>query len=286
MRVLNILSQKLFSLALFIPVWHFASILHAETKLEAEFVAWAEQYEMLPATLATVGPNGKVLLTAGSGDVIDLPMPIASVSKTIAGQCALHMVRRGLLKLDSTTNDFLDWAGPQGDVTLAQLLTHSSGLGPDSTQKDTLGRNLKNHVRIEDIIRKVATRPRRLAEKPAYFYNNENYLVLEAIFAGGLEVSAPDLALFFHHLTFRTDWPIASISGSNEYGPGIIVQTTSEGRNLFHVGGVCVILGPKFGAFAAHLSSGNSVAALYSGCADGESLGRLNELILKYLGKT
>ena len=277
---------------------------------------------MHPATLVAIDPRGKTLIQAGSVEPVDLPMPIASISKTIAGQCAMYMARQEMLSMSSPVSDFLGWTDPQGAVTVAQLLTHSSGFGPDSTQKDIFGRNLKNNARIKQILDDVSARSLLPSATASHFYNNENFLVLEAVltaaaneddvswctrsvpglstleslgradqthalgFAGGLEVSAPDLALFFHGLVVDEDWPRVSIYGPNEYGPGIIIQTTGEGQNIFHIGGVCVYLGPNIGAFAARLANGNSVAVLYSGCANQDRRGQLIELILNHLGKS
>lgn len=317
----NLRAHLGFYLILLAATWLFGSALYAEEDFESEFMAWAEEFGLLPASLSAIGQDGNLLLAAGFANAIDLPRPIASISKTIAGQCAVHMARQEVLSLKSTTSDFLDWDGPQGDVTVAQLLTHSSGFGPDSTQRDILGRNLNNYARIQAVIDDVSTRQMLSSDAGSYSYNNENFLVLEALmtaaanedavswckrsvpglnlletlaradqaealgFAGGLSISAQDLALFFHGLTVDDDWPRVLIAGSNEYGPGVIMQTTSVGQNIFHVGGICVALGPKFGAFAAQLTSGNSVAALYSGCADENALGRLNELVLRHLGE-
>jgi hypothetical protein len=291
----------------------FAPSLAAEDAFESAFLLWAKKHGFERVALVVKDPSGASIAQAGLSD----PFPIASISKTIAGQCVMHLSREGVLPLDSTTGEVLGWSGPQGAVTVAQLLTHTSGFGPDTTQRDILGRNLTNQSRVARTVTKIATRALR---SPDYFYNNENYLVLEAVvtavlqedavdwclrsvpalaalkslapakvahalgFAGGLAVSAEDLAMLFHGLAVAEDWPSVFLQGHNTYGPGVIIQTIGDGQNLFHVGGLCLLVGPDFGAFAARLVNGNSVAVMYSGCADDAALGELNAFVLAHFG--
>ncbi|HEY6126454.1 MAG TPA: serine hydrolase domain-containing protein [Steroidobacteraceae bacterium] len=53
---------------------------------------------------------------------------IASSSKMVAGLVLLRLVDQGFLTLDSTTGAVLGWTGPQGAITLRQLLSFTSGL--------------------------------------------------------------------------------------------------------------------------------------------------------------
>ena len=53
---------------------------------------------------------------------------IASASKMIAGLTILRLVDHGFLTLESTTAEVLGWTGPQGAITLRQLLSFTSGL--------------------------------------------------------------------------------------------------------------------------------------------------------------
>ena len=58
----------------------------------------------------------------------DRRVAIASSSKMVAGLTILRLVDQGFLQLDSTTADVLGWTGPQGAITLRQLLSFTSGL--------------------------------------------------------------------------------------------------------------------------------------------------------------
>lgn len=61
----------------------------------------------------------------------DQRIAVASASKMVAGLVILRLVDQGYLSLDSTTGEVLGWSGPQGDITLRQLLSFTSGLQPN-----------------------------------------------------------------------------------------------------------------------------------------------------------
>src|SRR5262245_8781635 len=62
----------------------------------------------------------------------DQRIAIASASKLVSGLTILRLVDQGFLTLDSTTGAVLGWTGPQGAITLRQLLSFTSGLPPEA----------------------------------------------------------------------------------------------------------------------------------------------------------
>lgn len=58
----------------------------------------------------------------------DRRIAVASASKMVAGLVIMRLVTEGYLTLDSTTGEVLGWAGPQGEITLRQLLSFTSGM--------------------------------------------------------------------------------------------------------------------------------------------------------------
>ena len=62
----------------------------------------------------------------------DRRIAIASASKMVAGLTILRLVDQKKLALDSTTGEILGWRGPQGAITLKQLLSFTSGLAPEN----------------------------------------------------------------------------------------------------------------------------------------------------------
>jgi len=149
-------------------------------RVQAAFAGW----------LDTVGGKGVVALRRGSRDIAvleqgitaDTFVELASVSKAITGVCASELVRNGTLSWSDTVSGRVG-RGP--DVRLDQLVTQTSGLREDSTQK-LMQRNYGKTVRHRsaDVLDAVIARggPGRKAGK--FRYNNENFalasLIIEA----------------------------------------------------------------------------------------------------------
>ncbi|MEL6690702.1 MAG: serine hydrolase domain-containing protein [Pseudomonadota bacterium] len=264
-------------------------------ELDAEFSAFVEEYGIGPASLTVMRPDGSVLIDAAVGQGADAAAPILSISKTLAGACTLHAEQQGYVGIEDTVGQHLGWDTPSGEATLAQLLTHSSGYRPDRTQRDYLGRFLSQPARIEKMIER-----RRSTDRGdlSYFYNNENFIVLEAVLtaalgtpalewclqetpslaameslqraegydaiglAGGLAVQTRELAAFMHALTPDDTWPTTDVDEGIVYGPGVVLV---KGR-LIHRGGMCLITGWGHGAIAAKDSRGWSIGFTYTGC--------------------
>ena len=304
--------------ALLLSFAFVAGPLHSDTTMEQEFRVWVEKEDMAPASLFALDTEGRVFAKIAIGTEIDTPLPIASISKTIAGHCAVYLDLTGVIALNDPISKYLDWPAPQSLVTLAQLLTHSSGFGPDRTQNPLLGRIRKSERRTRRLVDRI--RSRSLAGEPdIHSYNNENYLVLERVLtaalgeesvtwclrevpslkvleslgiapelaaigmAGGFQVSAEDLTGFFRNLELSSDWPLVRLDKRNAYGPGVVVQNVDQGENLFHTGGYCEPFGIAIGAFAGKLHNGSAFAMIYTGCADTEDVRTINNMILEHL---
>ncbi|MEM6309696.1 MAG: serine hydrolase [Pseudomonadota bacterium] len=109
---------------------------------------------------------------------------IASLSKAITGVCAAQLIRSGKLRADQTVADALG-SGP--DVTLAQLLTHTSGLRPDSTQGAMAKWLGSTRDRSLDVL--AAIEKRRAPKPGKYLYNNENYALAGLMIANAMNAS-------------------------------------------------------------------------------------------------
>ena len=90
-----------------------------------------EQQKVSGMGLAIYDAQGNKVFEQMYGDfAADRRIPIASASKLVAGLTILRLVDQGRLSLDSTTGQVLGWKGPQGAITLKQLLSFTSGLPP------------------------------------------------------------------------------------------------------------------------------------------------------------
>jgi D-alanyl-D-alanine-carboxypeptidase/D-alanyl-D-alanine-endopeptidase len=58
----------------------------------------------------------------------DQRVAIASASKMVAGLVLMRLIEQNYLSLDSTTGAVLGWTGPQGAITLRQLMSFTSGM--------------------------------------------------------------------------------------------------------------------------------------------------------------
>jgi CubicO group peptidase (beta-lactamase class C family) len=90
-----------------------------------------EQQRISGMGLSIYDARGNKVFEQMYGDFsADRRIPIASASKWVAGLTILRLVDQGKLQLDSTTGQVLGWKGPQGAITLEQLLSFTSGLSP------------------------------------------------------------------------------------------------------------------------------------------------------------
>lgn len=276
--------------------------------IDVEFLGLIEEFRIAPASLTVLRPDGSVLVDTAVGQGPEEVAPILSISKTLAGACALHAAALGYVALEDTVGLHLDWSTDPGEATLAELLTHSSGYRPDRTQRDYLGRFLSQPTRIESIIEK-----RRKTERgdQTYFYNNENFIVLEAVLtaalsvpamdwcleetpshsamkslrradgyeaiglAGGMAVQTRELASFMHALVPHDGWPTTEVDDGIVYGPGVVLV---QGR-LVHRGGMCLITGWGHGAIAAKDSRGWSIGFTYTGCPNPKAEAALQAIL-------
>ena len=280
--------------------------------LEAAWRDWAAQNTVRVSTFAVIR-RGEVIRQEGIGVAADAPRPLASLSKSITGACILSLRDAGRLRLGDTVGALLSPIGYQmtagaSEITVAQLLTHSSGLRGDSTQ----GRAAPLRAESGDRTRAVAATA--LARAPAaagFHYNNENYAVLGAIIEavagqpavtycparlgiptrvsatygggaawGGWEMSAADFGRFAGRLAPRGDWPTVPMARGARYGPGVIVLDGGRrGQILTHTGSWCVLLGQSGGAYFFQVPGRRGVVVTWSGCISEARLRALDEAL-------
>ena len=109
----------------------------------------------------------------------DSAFDLASNSKAITALCVLALVDAGALSWDMTLTEALGQAAPP--ATLAELVTHSAGIGRDSTQLRMgfwLNEAEPRHAHVTDI---VLNRSRQGGTRGEFAYSNENYALLGRI---------------------------------------------------------------------------------------------------------
>jgi len=125
--------------------------------------------------------DDEILLQLSHGWTDDQPVDMASISKSITALCVATLIRDGMLAPDTTSRAVLGY-GADG-ITVAELLTHSSGLKPDQTQA-VMYLWLDTDIAAGDLAsRRALGREVHTQDKGNYFYNNENYAILGEMIA-------------------------------------------------------------------------------------------------------
>ena len=107
------------------------------------------------------------------------PVDLASNSKAITALCVLSLVDGGALRWDTPLTTPLGPDAPPG--TVAELITHSAGIGRDSTQLRMgfwLNEETPRHAHVTDIVLK---RDSQRGTRGQFAYTNENYALLGRI---------------------------------------------------------------------------------------------------------
>ncbi|WP_439575140.1 serine hydrolase [Phreatobacter sp.] len=257
------------------------------------FQAWAREFRIERATLAVIR-NGEVARTAVAGNAVaGAPYPIASLSKAVSGVCITRLVELGRLRYDSPLGEVLGRfmartrqpADPRfRSVTVAQLLTHTSGF------TDEMTRGVWSHHSVDAMARTALGRPIPNPPGSQHRYANVNFalidliiqeltgerygtacrkLVLEPVGAGraGLfhrhrpppiwvdwQFSAEDFGRFMRYFDSQRsplrirpdDWPKHDLGNGAFYGPGVAMRRFGAGRwNMWHNGGYA-FSGPNY----------------------------------------
>lgn len=161
----------------------WATIGQAEERAEAIIAAYGAWLDSVDAEgVIALRYAGEPVADVSFGWPVDRPIELASVGKSITAACIHRLVEDGAVSYDAS---FADVVGRGPNVTIAQLVTHASGLRKDSTQKDMPGWAGDAPHRAADVLDRVIARDAPDRGPGRYGYNNENYallgLVVEAV---------------------------------------------------------------------------------------------------------
>jgi CubicO group peptidase (beta-lactamase class C family) len=184
--------------------------------IEAAWSDWLSENDS-PDSAIAIGWEGTAVHTSGSGVDPASPVDLASNSKAITAACLASFVEDETLDYETTLGDIEGLKVPDNarSVTLASLLSQTSGLAPDETQSAMTGWLNETTPRHDDAMAAALAKPRSAA---GYAYNNENYAILGAV--------------------------IDVLSDKDH-------EATCDGRVLRPAGVTTGTLSPRFGAFAA-----------------------------------
>jgi CubicO group peptidase (beta-lactamase class C family) len=176
------------------------------------FEQWAQEVGADEISLVSLH-NGTV---AGTPLNPDRPVELASLSKAITAICVAQLIEEGVWSARTTSAQVLG-EGPQ-EITVAQLVTHTSGISPDSTQGLLwLLRDMHAPLGARVTATALARTP---DETLGYFYSNENYAILgemiEAALGQSYEQACAGRALAPAGIT--TAEPSRTVAGTLAWG--------------------------------------------------------------------
>ena len=158
--------------------------------MEAAFAGWMAQHGITQGTMA-LALEGRLVQAAGFGGAdAAARVPVWSLSKLVTALAIARLVGEGKLTLDSTLAQAMPTrlgrlgTGPLGALTVAQLLTHRSGMPREIAGENVPGlrallrarapRNLTTDMLVGEILSAAPTRP----AGEAHVYSNLNYFLL------------------------------------------------------------------------------------------------------------
>ncbi|MEE4305069.1 MAG: serine hydrolase [Wenzhouxiangella sp.] len=146
--------------------------------------------DQTPGAVAVVSRDGEVVFNEAFGMAsleLDVPMEtdhilrLASVTKQYTAAAILALVQDGKLALDDPLSKFLpDF--PVGDVTVHQLLNHTSGIKSyTSIEGYMTDDRIRRDLSTEELVAVFADEPVDFAPGESWSYNNSGYVLLGAI---------------------------------------------------------------------------------------------------------
>lgn len=195
-------------------------------RMVAAYQSWASRWGVQNSSFAVMRKTdvvGKSSVGAGNPKVAT---PLASLSKAVTGVCVARLVEEGKLSYSDTigvvlkkffkTATIADQTAK--NITIAELLTHSSGMRYDPTQFAPEFRALDfSKPNLEAVVSQALAQP--LSTK-TYYYNNAGYaalgLVIEAAAKDSYQKACNKLVLKPAGVTTATmdpDWKIMSSWG-------------------------------------------------------------------------
>jgi D-alanyl-D-alanine carboxypeptidase len=129
--------------------------------------------------------DGRIVLAKGYGGVTtngpavtpDTPFAIGSVTKQFACACILLLAEDGKLSVHDPVAKYFPNATRAGDITLYDLMTHTSGY-PDYYPLDFVDRRMRKPIGEDDLIRQYAGGKLDFEPRTRWSYSNTGYTIL------------------------------------------------------------------------------------------------------------
>ena len=208
------------------------------------------QANQVPGAVAAVrvGSGTPVIVAAGVDAKtgapldVDVPVAIASITKTFTAALALHLVDRGRLGLDDSLARYLPTFPNADRITIRELLSHTSGLpplggdaGPDQYSDDfqkLILANLAKSFTPDEILDFVRDRPLLFPPGQGVQYSNINTILLAKVIE---KVTGIEITTLFHQQLIDPLGLTHTYYGATETGPDAaagVFKLTDDGPLL------------------------------------------------------
>lgn len=311
--------KHLIFVLLLLPTLAFGKDMIRAERVTDAWLDWLAENNISRGNLAVLY-NGEPVRIVATGRSEADPIALASLSKSITGACIAQLVKRGVTSYDTTVAQILGDKAHGSDLTIAELLNHSSGLGPDSTQKAMSGWKRVGRVQHAAITQTALSRKVQTGTRGTYGYNNENYGILGSVIErltnqsyedacrdrvltpagvttaqmpklfgaygamGGWWMTVEDFGRFVSHALRGGDNPFigpkTSLGGGAYYGRGTLFREWNSGFNYWHFGAVCLRKNSTQSYFASW-AGGWSVVTGFDGCIEFSKLFGLDAALSK-----
>lgn len=174
------LSAGIFCLWMFSPVVALGQNQTRIDKIEKSWISWISKNRVGVSSIA-ISYEGRLARSSAIGTSSSSRFPLASLSKAITGACIRGLVSGKKLTEETTIGDIFPNEFKNSNITVGQLLSHTSGLGPDSTQRNKRAWVNNSNVQHQEVARNALSRSKQNGRSGKFFYNNENYAILGAI---------------------------------------------------------------------------------------------------------
>lgn len=148
----------------------------------------SKQYYFSGAIL--VSRNGKVVFKKAYGKAdyeknilnkVDTKFTLASVTKQFVAAGIMVLQERNKLNVNDYINKYIQDYPNGNNITIHQLLTHTSGIAEYFTDEFVLSKESKRHYNVDEIIALFKDKPVNFAPGKAFGYSNSNYALLGKI---------------------------------------------------------------------------------------------------------
>lgn len=120
---------------------------------------------------------GKSSLAAGAAVEVDTAFAVGSITKQLASACVFLLAEDGKLSVDDKVAKYYPKLTRAGEITLYDLMTHTSGY-PDYYPLDFVDRRMEKPIAHDQLIQEYAGRTLDFDPGTRFSYSNTGYVIL------------------------------------------------------------------------------------------------------------